>query len=506
MGSVALHLAFGRHKVRLNPSDLYLQLISQVLKANIAPELQSAPAKLLLDVLQGCIAELRRRERYTPEFLKAANEEAYAILDEMRRLQPGESREPVVRRTAQTVAELIAENEAVTAEIVAASRALVGAGAADASRVSALLRRAAEWEQSLHVGLLASKDAAATAQVAATTTDMAEALERFISSVHEEGSRIHVRDLRRVEGGTGKQTFLFTLVDAAGREQALVMRKAYGAPLVLKGAFMVEQEFHLLSVVSEQGFLCAKPLWFGKNVPGIDGDFYIMTRLPGQVIASFLGGASHLPEALVLRLAELMAQLHNIELDAFRDYIQKYDAPSLLQETIEQCYRRSISEWRDYSRQIELLPSPTVEYLLDWLERNVPANSHRPVLVHGDFNIHNTLAENGQITGILDWEAANFGAPEQDLAYIRPHISKHIEWRKFVSHYLQAGGRPIDESALDFYMGFAALKVLLGLNRGQLNLQQGRADDARLCMLELGYIPEFIRLALASCAEPGSRP
>ena len=37
-------------------------------------------------------------------------------------------------------------------------------------------------------------------------------------------------------------------------------------------------------------------------------------------------------------------------------------------------------------------------------------------LVHGDLIMHNTLSENGRLTGILDWELALFGDPDYDLA------------------------------------------------------------------------------------------
>ena len=141
-------------------------------------------------------------------------------------------------------------------------------------------------------------------------------------------------------------------------------------------------------------------------------------------------------------------------------------------------------------------------YLLDWLDRNVPANDATPVLVHGDFNVHNVLVDEGRITGVLDWECSNIGAPEQDLAYIRPIISQHIDWDRFIDHYEGSGGRTIDRGAMDFYMAFAAMRLCVIFNKGVKNLQQGGNSDIRYGIIDLDLTPEFMTQALA-CTTAG---
>jgi aminoglycoside phosphotransferase (APT) family kinase protein len=39
-----------------------------------------------------------------------------------------------------------------------------------------------------------------------------------------------------------------------------------------------------------------------------------------------------------------------------------------------------------------------------------------PLLVHGDMIIHNLLTDGEQLTGVIDWELARWGDPDQDLA------------------------------------------------------------------------------------------
>ncbi|WP_214408618.1 phosphotransferase enzyme family protein [Sphaerisporangium fuscum] len=72
--------------------------------------------------------------------------------------------------------------------------------------------------------------------------------------------------------------------------------------------------------------------------------------------------------------------------------------------------------------------------------------------LHGDYYTGNTLARDGVITAVLDWDEAFVGAPEVELA------AAALEWgddeldpsREFVAAYLEAGGTAgkLDDEAL----------------------------------------------------------
>ncbi len=78
-------------------------------------------------------------------------------------------------------------------------------------------------------------------------------------------------------------------------------------------------------------------------------------------------------------------------------------------------YRAMIADLR---RQFEEAGGdrPIIALGLKWMEDNCP-DPCEPVLVHGDYRLGNILAENSHLTGVLDWEAAHFGDPHEDLAY-----------------------------------------------------------------------------------------
>jgi aminoglycoside phosphotransferase (APT) family kinase protein len=359
-----------------------------------------------------------------------------------------------------------------------------------------LLRRAAAWEAESHAGFVGLQVPAPDNR---TTEDPmpVSALEAYLKTAHPWGSGLAVTSFNRLPGGFGKQTYLVDIEDVSGLRQSLVIRKNDKNVLSTYRSFLMEREFHLLRVVAEIGFPAPKPYWYARDVPGIDAEFMVMEKLPGKMIGSYLeGSGSGLPQGQIFEMAELLAQLHNVDLGQFSDLIHRYDDPALLTDSVEDYVHRSIASWRDYANSGADHPSPLVAYMLGWLEDNVPSDKRRPVLVHGDFGIHNLLGENGRVSGVLDWEGSLFGAPELDLAYLQPAIAKHISWDKFIEHYVACGGRPPMLNTLNYYLVFNNMRILLTISRGATNLENGLSQDIRLVMFELGIIPKIMQQSI----------
>ncbi len=55
--------------------------------------------------------------------------------------------------------------------------------------------------------------------------------------------------------------------------------------------------------------------------------------------------------------------------------------------------------------------------LVSWLQTHAPACDHR-TLVHGDLNTASVLLQDGNISGVVDWEFAGSGWREYDLAWV----------------------------------------------------------------------------------------
>ena len=91
-------------------------------------------------------------------------------------------------------------------------------------------------------------------------------------------------------------------------------------------------------------------------------------------------------------------------------------------------------------------PRPVLEHVLGWLERNAPA-TEQTVLCHGDFRTGNFMAEDGTLTGILDWEFCHWGDRHLDVGWFCARC-----WR-FGADTCEAGGIGPREA---FYNGYNA--------------------------------------------------
>jgi len=86
-------------------------------------------------------------------------------------------------------------------------------------------------------------------------------------------------------------------------------------------------------------------------------------------------------------------------------------------------------------------------------------------LIHRDFGFNNTLAENGQITGVIDWDNAAYGDPLYDIAW-QSFWAPAFSWSNELNiegmirqHYIDIGQLPEHfEKRIDCY------KMIIGAN------------------------------------------
>lgn len=206
-----------------------------------------------------------------------------------------------------------------------------------------------------------------------------DSLQEFLRK--SRGTPLDVIEFSQMTGGYGKQTYQ-CLVKHEGIDEPedLVIRKCDANPIIEYGGFRAEQEFELVRVLESIGFPTPKPLELGQGIPGADGSFYAMTRLPGHVPCSFLGiSEMEISDKFLVRLAELLGELHAIPLSNFESFVAKFEEPGTLSLTIEEFYRRNINSWRQYVQRVKHLASPYLTWLFHWLEKNIPHDT-RPVV------------------------------------------------------------------------------------------------------------------------------
>lgn len=494
--------------MKITPNDRYLALLLTSLTDTIEPELQSGNAKASLGMIKGALAELLKREHFTGELLRKLMREGLDLQDafiDALRLTPTadhvsrESLETLLERDDIALQALQAQYEKLSNSLDQLSSQLARSDTS-IDDVDSLLKRVAQWELSYYTQQAQLPVPELPAIENPKQPLDKQLLQDFLNSLSTSEPQIEVSRLEPLTGGFGKQTYFASYHRSPGSEATeLVVRKTDPAPIMTHGACDLESEYALLKALAKVDYPAPKPRDFAKDFKNVDASFYTMDRISGATPGTFLGGLSgQVDEGLFMQLAERLGQLHALPLDMFSDYIERYEDPRILTGTVEDCYRYNLEGWDKYMAREGHLPSPYMRWLLHWLRNNIPQDSQRPILVHGDFNIHNILFDNGQLTAVLDWECSGFGAPEQDLAYIKPHIAQHIDWDRFINHYQAHGGLPLNPAAMGFGFVYSALRTNLAGNRGTSNLQSGRNQDLRYTMVELGFTRSFMDMALTS--------
>ncbi|NKI16006.1 phosphotransferase family protein [Spongiibacter sp. KMU-166] len=487
--------------MKINSSDNYLRLALRAIDEVLMPEVSSSAAKSTIEILKTTLKELRKREAGASEVLREVIGNGQALYTEVKHAL-GEQAEPVVEDLSSlSWAALTEVYENLVRQLSGVAEKLE---VAEPGNKAPLLRKIAEWELSYYekmagVTVVDSANAdLATAQEGQVSLDKA-LLESFLNSANlEPQSSVQLDTFQALPGGFGKQTYMCAYTGEGDRRRELVVRKMDPQPIMRHGACSLEREYALLRALPED-YPAPKPFAYAENWRNVDGDFYVMERSLGDVPGAFLHGMSgEVPEAVFLDLATYLGRLHSLPVSDFATYARECETSGVLDGDTRHAYLRNMAGWDAYIQNEEHLPSPYLHWLIHWLANNIPADERPPVLVHGDFNIHNVLVHEGRISCILDWECAGFGAAEQDLAYIRPHISQHIDWQRFLDHYLEHGGREPREDMMRYGMAYAALRTNLAGNKATLNLQTGRNQDLRYAMVELGFTPSFMQLALGN--------
>jgi len=110
-------------------------------------------------------------------------------------------------------------------------------------------------------------------------------------------------------------------------------------------------------------------------------------------------------------------------------------------------------------------PDPLVDLARGWLARD-PAPGGGHCLLHGDAGPQQFLAEDGRLTGLLDWELAHLGHPMSDLGYarFREGLYPTGAFGAFVTAYATTSGRPVHRSSVDHFTVAAGLLMLAGVS------------------------------------------
>ena len=247
--------------------------------------------------------------------------------------------------------------------------------------------------------------------------------------------------LARLTGGATMESWRFS---TSGEDY--VLRRAPSLEFIAERPMSHAGEAAVIEAARKAGVTAPEVLTVLEESDGI-GSGFIMRALPGtpnpKEILAMEGADTILREA-----ARDLARIHSLKREDLPADVPVMD------------YRAAIADLR---AQFEEAGGdrPIIALGLKWLEDNCPEPCE-PVLNHGDYRMGNILADNGQLTGVLDWELAHFGDPHEDLAfgcmavwrfarYDRPALGLG-SLKDYFAAYEAESGRTVDRERFRYWL------------------------------------------------------
>lgn len=170
----------------------------------------------------------------------------------------------------------------------------------------------------------------------------------------------------------------------------------------------------------------------------------VMDRLPGGVNLAMADGDAE-REAVLDQYIEAMRRMQAIGLEEFEAIglpvpADNHGAALNLYATGEANFRKAKSA-----------PSPMIEFMWGWLQRNVPVGREQRALIQAD--AAQFPDEGATLTGLIDFEAAYVGDPVAEFAAMRSRdCSEPLgDIGRIAGKYEAATGDRIDKNAVEFH-------------------------------------------------------
>lgn len=219
-------------------------------------------------------------------------------------------------------------------------------------------------------------------------------------------------DVQQFAGGQSNPTFM---VQSPSRRYVL-RRKPPGK--LLPSAHAVDREFRVLAALEDSPVPVAHVHALCEDPDVIGSAFYVMDYVEGRIFWDALLPEVAAPErrAVYSEMVRVQAALHSVDYAAAG--LGDYGKPGRYVE-------RQVLRWTQQYRASETEKLESMERLIDWLPRHIPADEQTSI-VHGDFRLDNTIFHptEPRILAVLDWELSTLGHPLVDFAYycLRFHL------------------------------------------------------------------------------------
>jgi aminoglycoside phosphotransferase (APT) family kinase protein len=279
--------------------------------------------------------------------------------------------------------------------------------------------------------------------------------------------------LDRLGGGAIQENWAIDVEVAdgqqAGRYEAVLRSDAVSG---IAESWPRAKEYALIAAAHAAGVTVPQPLWLEPSGSVIGRPFYVMRRAKGiaqgrRLLRSLDDQAG---DALARQLGTELAKLHRI---------RPANAPDTL-SFLPKVGRDLITlRAAHYRRSLDALPEPqpVLEWAINRMEDLAPP-IETVALCHRDFRTGNYLAENGELTAILDFEFSGWSDPYEDLGWFCARC-----WRfgavereaggigsreAFYAGYESGAGQPVDDARVRYWEAVAPIRwAIIALQQGE---------------------------------------
>src|SRR5579862_442790 len=208
--------------------------------------------------------------------------------------------------------------------------------------------------------------------------------------------------MRELPGGAVLRHYRLDF-DLGGTPQRWVLRTDGATKLGL--GLGRAQEFALQRLLFRAGLNVAEPLVMCCDEAVLGAPFFLMRFLPGEAQGAVLVARDANP-ALAQELGRELARLHRLALGEVLHFLPAPPQDPAVARIAE--LEALLAADDD--------PHPVAEWALRWLKQAKPAPGPA-VLCHGDFRTGNYLVADHKLAGVLDWDFAQWGDPDDDIAW-----------------------------------------------------------------------------------------
>lgn len=170
----------------------------------------------------------------------------------------------------------------------------------------------------------------------------------------------------------------------------------------------------------------------------------VMDRDPGQ--ANLATAESDVQRRAVLAdYMDILARIHALDLDGFQAIGMK------LPEDDEALGLGDFATWVKGYRTAKTAPDPALEFLVSWIQRNVPRGRTRKCFVCADAG--QFLFADERVTAVIDLELAYIGDPAADLGSLRARdLSEPLgDLSSAIRRYEARTGSTVARSVIDYH-------------------------------------------------------